>query len=108
MQNITSGEITVATRDVEMNGLQVQVGQYIGLLDGDLVVADSTLATVLRDLLEQAVTDDSELITLYYGESLDEPQARALVDALMDQFEDQDLELVRGGQPLYPFIISVE
>lgn len=105
---VTSGEVTTATRDVEIDGVAVRTGQYIGLLDGDLVVAGHELVDVMRDLLTQAVDDDSEIITLYYGDSFDEAQARAVVDSLEDQFEDQEFEILRGDQPLYPFIISVE
>jgi dihydroxyacetone kinase-like predicted kinase len=62
----------------------------------------------MRDLLRKAVRDESELVTLYYGDSLDERGARALIEPLEDLFPDQSFELVWGGQPLYPFIISVE
>lgn len=102
--HVTSGEVTTAVRDYE----DVVVGQYIGLLDGALVVAGDTLHDVTRDLLRKAVRDDSELISLYYGDSLDERGARALVAPLEELFPDQSFELVWGGQPLYPFIISVE
>ena len=105
---VTSGEVTTATRDVEMDGLNVRVGQYIGLLDGDLVVAGDDLIDVLSDLLDQAINDDSELVTLIYGDTLDEAAARAVLDNLQTQFEDLEIELVAGNQPLYPFIVSVE
>ena len=86
----------------------MRTGQFIGLLDGNLVVAGDELSDVLRDLLNGAVDDDSELVTLYYGDLLNDQQARSLVAQLEDQFEAQTFELLRGGQPLYPFIISVE
>jgi DAK2 domain fusion protein YloV len=108
LHKVTSGEVTTATRDVEINDLVVRAGQYIGLLDGDLVVVADDLPTVLRDLLHLAIQDDSELVTLYYGAALDPKSAQTLVDALAEDFEDQTFELVRGDQPLYPFIISVE
>ena len=105
---VTSGEVTTATRDVEINGLQVRTGQYIGLLNGDLVVAGDDLADVMRDLLAQAIDDDSELVTCIYGDTVDEAAAQAVLDDLQPRFEDQEFELVAGNQPLYPFIISVE
>jgi len=104
---VISGEVTTATRDVDIDGVKVRAGQYIGLLDGDLVVGGDELIDVMRDLLVQA-TDDSELVTMIYGDTLDEAQARRLFDALREQFEDLEFELVAGNQPLYPFIISVE
>jgi hypothetical protein len=107
-QHVTSGEITTAIRDADINDLKISAGQYIGLLDGDLVVVGDDLTGVLRDLLAQATHDDSELITLYYGDSLDEERTLAMVAALADQFEDHEIEVLQGGQPLYPLIISVE
>ncbi len=108
LHDVTSGEVTKATRDVEIDGLKVRKGQFIGLLDGDLVVVGDVLEDVLRDLLGKAVNPDSELITLYYGDAHDEQSARALVDQLEEQFAQQTFELLQGGQPLYPFIVSVE
>ncbi|MBZ0301582.1 MAG: DAK2 domain-containing protein [Anaerolineae bacterium] len=108
LRDVTSAEVTMATRDVEINGVSVRAGQYIGLLDGDLVVSGDDLYDVLQDVLSQAVDEDSELITLYYGSELDTDSAQALVDRLATRFQDQSVELVRGDQPLYPFIISVE
>ncbi|HLV35562.1 MAG TPA: DAK2 domain-containing protein [Spirillospora sp.] len=108
LQNVTSAEVTTATRDVEIDGLCVRAGQYIGLLDGDLVVAGDELPAVLYDLLNLAISDDSELVTLYYGRMLDKQQAQILVDQVSSRFPAQSFELVYGDQPLYPLIISVE
>lgn len=105
---VTSGEITTATRDADIDGLKVRAGQFIGLLDGNLVVAGDTLDVVLHDLLKLAAHDESELVTLYYGESLNEEAVQALVEAVADEFEDHEFEVLQGGQPLYPLIISVE
>jgi dihydroxyacetone kinase-like predicted kinase len=108
LTHVRSGEITAATRDVDLDGLEVRSGEYIGLLDGNLIVADESLENVLHELLKQALGESAELITLYYGDTLDEAQARALADTVTEHFADMDLELVHGGQPLYPLIISVE
>lgn len=101
---VISGEVTTAVRDYE----NVRVGQYIGLINGDLVVAADSLPDATHALLEKAIKTSSELVTLYYGDSLDERGARALVEPLEAAFPNQSFELVWGGQPLYPFIISVE
>jgi dihydroxyacetone kinase-like predicted kinase len=91
-----------------MDGVAVRTGQYIGLLDGNLVVAGDGLSDVLRDLLQQAISEDCELITLYYGSALSADEAQALVDAIAADFDGQEFEVVPGGQPLYPLVISVE
>jgi dihydroxyacetone kinase-like predicted kinase len=105
---VTSAEVTIATRDVEIDGLKVRTGQHIGLLDGDLVVAGDDLVNVLADVLDQAIVDESELVTLIYGDTFDEAAARVVLDKLETQFGDLEFELVAGNQPLYPFIVSVE
>jgi dihydroxyacetone kinase-like predicted kinase len=108
LSHVRSGEITTATRDVEFDGLDVRAGQHIGLLDGSLVVTGESLQSVLRALLERALDEHSELVTLYYGDQLNESEALALAADVQDHFETLDVEIVAGGQPLYPLIISVE
>lgn len=107
-QTITSLEVTTATRDVELDGVNVKKGQYIGLLNDTLVTAGDDILTVVRELLHKSHADERELITLYFGEGQDQTAASTLVDALTEEFADQEFEIVRGGQPLYPYIISVE
>lgn len=108
LEHVITGEITIATRDVDFEGIEVHKGQYIGLLNAQLVVTGEDLLPVLRDLLTEAGASEHELITLYYGDNLRESQVHQIVDALSEVFTDQEFEIVRGDQPLYPFIISVE
>jgi uncharacterized protein len=108
LHEVTSAEITTATRSVELDGVTVRVGQYIGLLDGDLVVAGDDLESVTQALLQRAIDEDSELVTFYFGDMLDESRAQMLVDGLTETFADQEFHVLPGGQPLYPLIISVE
>lgn len=105
---VTGCEITVATRDAEFDGLYVRQGQHIGLLDGKLVSAADSLKEAVIDLLRQAGAERRERITLYYGEGLKAADARALADWLSVHFPNQEFEVLRGDQPLYPYIISVE
>lgn len=105
---VTSAEITTATRTVEIGGVSVQAGQLIGLLEGNLVVSGDDMTALMRDLLTKAGAKSRELITLYYGSDVPRPTAEAMVEALGDTFPDQAIELVFGGQPLYPYIISIE
>lgn len=105
---VISAEVTTATRDVELDGVTVRQGQYIGLVDGALVAASDELTQVMIEVLQRAGAGDHELITLYYGDNLREPQVQRIVSELSEAFPDQEFEIVRGDQPLYPFIISVE
>lgn len=108
IHQIKTGEITVATRDVEMGGLRVNGGDYIGLLNDHLVAAGADLTTVVRDLLLKARADEHELITLYYGDNITEAKAKSLADILTAVFPGLQVEIIAGGQPLYPYILSIE
>ena len=105
---VVSASLTTATRDARIDGLAVSAGQYIGLLDGHLSVASDALEDALLELVQGAIHNDGELVTLYYGEQVDSQRAEALASSLEDSLEDVEVELVRGDQPLYPFLVSVE
>lgn len=106
--DVTTGEITTATRSVELNGVNVSEGQIIGLIDGALSAAGDSLDDVLKQVLDQVCTVDCELITLYYGNGIHEDEARQLIDELRKLFTVPEFELVYGGQPHYHYILSVE
>jgi len=106
--DVTTGEITTATRSVELNGVNVSEGQIIGLIDGALSAAGDSLDDVLKQVLGQVCTVDCELITLYYGNGIHEDEARQLIDELRKLFTVPEFELVYGGQPHYHYILSVE
>lgn len=108
LSQVVTGEITRATRDVEIDGLEVRAGQFIGLIDDVLKVAGNDLTQVARDLLRMADASRFERVTLYYGEGIGESDARAMVAILADSFPDLEFEVISGGQPLYPYIISIE
>ncbi len=105
---VVSCEVTRATRSAEFGDVVVREGQYIGLVNGDLVVAGYDLMDLVRDLLRKAGAGERELVTVYYGDGIDAAQAQALVAVLAVDFPDQEFEIVNGGQPLYPYLISIE
>jgi DAK2 domain fusion protein YloV len=108
IDGIESGELTQATRSVEMNGIQVAEGQFIGLHNGNLVATGKTLEEALLDLLVKMQADSHELITFYWGEDLDPPHANVLADKIRIEYPSQQVEVYEGGQPHYFFILSVE
>jgi len=106
--DIVTGEITTATRSVELNGVNVEQGQIIGLVDGTLAVAGSNLDQVMVDILEKMRVTERELITLYSGDGIQESDARDLIAGLEAVYDGQEFELVYGGQPHYHYILSAE
>ncbi|MBN1876830.1 MAG: DAK2 domain-containing protein [Anaerolineae bacterium] len=107
-KDIISGEVTWAVRDVELNGIEVREGDAIGLLDGELVVDTGSYDEAVHWLLAEANLDERELVTLYYGEDVEEVEATSLVETLYEAYPDLEFEIVTGGQPHYPYIISIE
>lgn len=107
-QRIRTVELTIATRSARLNGLEVRAGQGIGLIDGELVAAGDDRDALALDLLKRAGAGDSEIITLYYGSEISEPQAQSARDRFHKVFPSQEIEVHSGGQPLYPYIISIE
>ncbi|MGD0805952.1 MAG: DAK2 domain-containing protein [Anaerolineales bacterium] len=108
VDGIESGELTQATRTVEMNGIPVAEGQFIGLHNGDLVVTGKNLEEALLNLLRKMKADSHELITLYWGEDLSPSQANQLADTVRVEYPAQQVEMYEGGQPHYFLILSVE
>jgi DAK2 domain fusion protein YloV len=108
LKNVLTCEITTATRSVSLEGVDAVEGQYIALIDDKLSVAGDTLLGVTTDVLRKAGADKSELITIYYGQDVTEGDAQTFVDVLSATFSKPEIQLVNGGQPLYPYIIGVE
>ena len=107
-RSIRCGELTVATRSVEMDGIHVRQGQVIGLLDDRLCASGDDMAQVLTQLLERASAAEAELVTMYYGTPLSEEKAEALADAARQAWPALEVEVVEGGQPHYHLILSIE
>ncbi|OGO17945.1 MAG: hypothetical protein A2Z14_03040 [Chloroflexi bacterium RBG_16_48_8] len=105
---VQSGELTVATRSVEIDDVAVQEGQVIGLLNGKLAVSGNDLSESLIEMLKMSDADHAELITMYYGEDLSIMHANKITDIVRERWPNLEVELVEGGQPHYQIIFSVE
>ena len=105
---VKSGQVTFAVRDTVMNGIEIREGNIIGIAEKELIAAGDEVDEVTKELVEKLVDEDSAIITLFYGEDVTEEQAEELRGELEEKFEDIDVELYYGGQPLYYYLISVE
>ena len=108
LENVHTGEITVATRSVEIDGVNVKAGQVIALLDGKLVVSAGSVEEGCLSFLEKAKADEHELITLFYGQDMPHAEANRIADLIRNKYSSQEVEVQEGGQPHYQFIVSVE
>ncbi len=108
IDEVETGEITIATRNVELNGVEVQEGRIITLLNGKLVASSDTVEEACLELLKSAHADHFEIITLYYGENIPRKEAYRMEDVIRSVYPEQEIELHAGCQPHYHFIISIE
>ncbi len=108
LDDVETGEITTATRSVEIDGVQVHEGQTIVLHNGKLIHACEDLTEACLAFLEKAGASDFELITLFYGEDLNPNEAHRIADLIRETYPEQEVEVQDGGQPHYQFIIALE
>ncbi|MEP7285835.1 MAG: DAK2 domain-containing protein [Chloroflexota bacterium] len=106
--NVVTGEVTIATRSVEMDGVTVESGQVIGLIDGKLTASGENVESVVHQLLDQLAENEPEVITMYYGDHVAEAEANTLAESLRGDYPDQEFDVIYGGQPHYQYILSAE
>lgn len=108
LSTVKSGQVTYAVRDTVINDIEVKEGNIIGLGEGKLLSAGNDIADITTKLVESLVDEDSAIITLFYGNETTKEDAESLQEALEEKFEDLDVELYYGGQPIYYYLVSVE
>lgn len=108
LQYVTSGQITNAIRDTEIGGLAIKKDDFMGLIDNDIKVADPDMLSAALKTIKKMITEDSEFVTLIYGENNTEEFVDSLVEELEELYPDIEVETHEGNQPVYPLLISVE
>ncbi|MCC6259554.1 MAG: DAK2 domain-containing protein [Anaerolineales bacterium] len=106
--SVKTGEVTIATRTVEIDGVSVKDGQVIALLDGNLALAAESVEQGVLDLLEKANAAECEIVTLFYGEEMTHAESNRIADVIRATYSNLEIEVQEGGQPHYQFIISIE
>ncbi len=108
LENVTSGSVTYAVKDTEDNGRVIKEGDILGLLEGKIDEIGKDIYKVCENLIENMINENSELITIFYGEDCKEEEVEGLVESLEEKYPDMDVQCFNGKQPLYYFITSVE
>ncbi|MDS1029880.1 DAK2 domain-containing protein [Bacillota bacterium LX-D] len=108
LQNIQSAEITYAVRDSQVNGLEIQAGEVIGIIENNIVEKGQNINEVMKSLIYQMVKKGGELLSLFYGSDVKETEAEKLSAELAAIYPDLEIECHYGGQPLYYYIVSLE
>ena len=105
---VKTGQITYAVRDTHIDDKEIHEGDIMGIGDHGMLAVGKEVAAVAKETVEQMVDDETELISIYYGESFTEEEAEKLAGELEEQYDYCDVEVNCGGQPIYYCIISVE
>ncbi len=108
VETVKTGQVTYAVRDTVIDDKKIKENDFMGIGDSGILAVGADKTEVTLDMVNEMVDDSSELISVYYGEDIDEDTAQALVEKLNAKFPEQDVELQPGGQPIYSYIISVE
>ncbi|MCR4401919.1 MAG: DAK2 domain-containing protein [Firmicutes bacterium] len=108
LSHVSTGEVTYAVRSSSVNGFSIDQNDVIGIKDGDICAAGKDRDEVAMSLASQMVTEESSLLTLYYGQDVSATEAQALGERLSDIYPHCEVEVHYGGQPLYYYIMSAE
>lgn len=108
ISRVKTGQLTYAVRDTHIDDKTIHAGDIMGVGDHAILSVGKDIDEVALETVEQMVDDDTELISIYYGEDMNEDEADTLRDKIEAQYPDCDVELNQGGQPIYYYIISVE
>ena len=108
LEDVVSGEVTKANRDTTINGIEIHENDFLGIIDGDIQVAEKDLVQSTVDMVEKMLDEDSEIITVMFGRDSNKEEAKQVVSALEEKYDDLEFEVHNGGQPVYNFLISVE
>lgn len=105
---VKSGQVTYAVRDTSIDGKEIKTGDYMGIDDAGIQAVGQDITEVVKDLIGAMADEDSELLSIYYGNDVEEEKANALVEAVQEAYPDFEVEVHAGGQPIYYYILSLE
>ncbi len=108
IEDVKTGEVTFAVRDTEINNKKINKDDIMGICDGEILSVGNDINEVSFELIKNTVTDENELITIFYGEDIKEEKANQLAEKLEEELKDFDITIIYGGQPLYYYIFSIE
>lgn len=108
LDDVISGQVTVAVRDTTIDGQEIKKDNYMGIVDGSIKVTDPDRKQATLEMVKAMLDEDSEVITIIYGADADQAEAQVIADEIQSWDEDYEIEIHEGDQPVYPYLISVE
>lgn len=108
LDTVISGQVTIAVRDTTIEGREIKKDDYMGIVDGNIVVTNPDRKEAAIEMVRAMLDEDSEVVTIIYGEDGNKEEAEAIETAVSELDEDLEIEIHEGNQPVYPYLISVE
>ncbi|AGE39159.1 MULTISPECIES: DAK2 domain-containing protein [Lactiplantibacillus] len=108
LSTVVSGQVTHAVRDTTIDGLEIKKDDYMGLVDGKIVITNPDRDTAALDMVKAMLDEDSELVTIIYGKDATKTDADHLAAKVQELDDELEIEIHEGDQPVYPFLVSVE
>ncbi|MGT2771906.1 DAK2 domain-containing protein [Streptococcus marimammalium] len=108
LSDVTSGSVTLAVRDTTIDGLAIKKDDILGMVNGKIVVSNPDMESALKETFNQMIDEDSEIISIYVGEDGSKEISDKIVSYLEETYDDLDIEVHQGDQPVYPYLMSVE
>ena len=108
MARVKTGQVTYAVRDTRIDDKEIHEGDIMGIGDHGILAVGSEIRKTTLEMLEQLVDEDSELISVYYGEEVKEEDANELIEQIEELYPDADVDAHFGGQPIYYYVLAVE
>ena len=108
LKNVKSGEVTFSIRDTEIGGVKVKKDDFIGIYEKDIVVDTPDKVETLMVLLEKMIDDESSIITILVGADVDDDTMNAVAEKIAETYSDLDLDIRKGDQPVYSFLVGIE
>ena len=108
IKNVKTGQVTYAVRDTHIDDKEIHEGDIMGIGDSGILAVGKDLEETTKELIANLVDEDSELISIYYGEEVSEEDAEKFTEEITELYPDVDVDIQFGGQPIYYYVISVE
>ena len=108
IEDVKSGLITYAIRDTTINDIEIKKDSYMGLNDETIIVNDTDKVNATKNLLSEMIDEDDELVTIFYGQDVEEKEITALETFVDEHVDEVEVEFYQGDQPIYSFIVMVE
>ncbi len=108
IKNSKAGEVTYSIRDTEINGVSIKNGDFMGITSGNIITSQVERVETTKTLLENMLNEESEVVTLFYGVDVEEEEVESISEYIETNYEDAEVQVIKGSQEIYSYIICVE